>query len=457
MKKYDVIIVGTGQATGTILGRLLELQKSVAVIESDETGGTCVNWGCTPTKTFIASARVAHVVQRSGEFGIDVQYQRTNFPRVMERVHEIRNSARDGFTTWLEDAVDYYRGFGSFVDSHTIAVHGTEIWGENIVIHTGTRARSIPIPGIERIDWLDNKKILDLKELPEHLVIIGGSYIGLEFAQAFHRLGSAVTILEKSPFLISREDMDMSEIARDILEGEGVACFTSVSISSIAQNDQHAISVLFEHNGSSHTITGSHVLVAVGRVPNTDELHLEQVGVQMDDRGFIQVDDFCRTNIPHIFALGDVNGKGAFTHTSVHDGQVFLSVLDGGDTKISDRIPTYALYTDPPLARVGMTEKQAMEAHIPYLITTKDMSTISRAKEKSETKGRIKIIVDQRDDTILGATVFGVGGDEIIGMIALAMQAGIRYQTIQETVIPHPTVAELIPWMFQGLHTEVKV
>jgi pyruvate/2-oxoglutarate dehydrogenase complex dihydrolipoamide dehydrogenase (E3) component len=356
----------------------------------------------------------------------------------------------------LEDAVDYYRGFGSFVDSHTIAVHGTEIWGENIVIHTGTRARSIPIPGIERIDWLDNKKILDLKELPEHLVIIGGSYIGLEFAQAFHRLGSAVTILEKSPFLISREDMDMSEIARDILEGEGVACFTSVSISSIAQNDQHAISVLFEHNGSSHTITGSHVLVAVGRVPNTDELHLEQVGVQMDDRGFIQVDDFCRTNIPHIFALGDVNGKGAFTHTSVHDGQVFLSVLDGGDTKISDRIPTYALYTDPPLARVGMTEKQAMEAHIPYLITTKDMSTISRAKEKSETKGRIKIIVDQRDDTILGAAVFGVGGDEIISMIALAMQAGIRYQTIQKTVIPHPTVAELIPWMFQGLHTKGK-
>jgi pyruvate/2-oxoglutarate dehydrogenase complex dihydrolipoamide dehydrogenase (E3) component len=250
--------------------------------------------------------------------------------------------------------------------------------------------------------------------------------------------------------------MDMSEIARDILEGEGVACFTSVSISSIAQNDQHAISVLFEHNGSSHTITGSHVLVAVGRVPNTDELHLEQVGVQMDDRGFIQVDDFCRTNIPHIFALGDVNGKGAFTHTSVHDGQVFLSVLDGGDTKISDRIPTYALYTDPPLARVGMTEKQAMEAHIPYLITTKDMSTISRAKEKSETKGRIKIIVDQRDDTILGAAVFGVGGDEIISMIALAMQAGIRYQTIQKTVIPHPTVAELIPWMFQGLHTKGK-
>jgi pyruvate/2-oxoglutarate dehydrogenase complex dihydrolipoamide dehydrogenase (E3) component len=199
------------------------------------------------------------------------------------------------------------------------------------------------------------------------------------------------------------------------------------------------------------------VLVAIGRLPNTDDLGLELAGVQTDERGFIEVDDQCRTSVPHIFALGDANGKGAFTHTSVHDGQVFLSMLEGGDKKVSDRIPTYSLFIDPPLARVGMTERQVIEAKIPYLVSTKDMSAVSRAKEKSETNGRIKILVDQRDDTILGAAVFGVGGDEVIGMIALAMQAGLRYQTIQDTVIPHPTVAELIPWMFQDLHTEVHV
>jgi pyruvate/2-oxoglutarate dehydrogenase complex dihydrolipoamide dehydrogenase (E3) component len=452
MKSYDVIIIGTGQATGTILGRLLELGRSVAIIESDRTGGSCVNWGCTPTKTLIASSRVAHVVHRAHEFGIGIVDQSTNFPKVMERVNQIRNSGSEGFSEWLEKSVDYYRGFGSFIDPHTIAIgSGQQIEGEQIIIHTGTRSRAIDVEGIEKVDWLDNKGILDLDSLPDHLMIIGGSYIALEFGQAFRRLGSRVTILESSPYLIPREDEEVSEIAREIIEEEGITCLTSASVKAVEKESEGQIKISVFHEEKDKSITGSHLLVAVGRIPNTDGLNLERAGVKTDKRGFIQVDDQCRTSVDHIFALGDVNGKGAFTHTSVHDGQVFLSMLNGGNRKISDRNTTYALYIDPPLARVGMTEKQVREAKIPYLVARKEMASVSRAREKDETQGMIKVLVDKRDDTLLGAAVFGVGGDEVIGMLALLMQGKLPYHVLQETVIPHPTVGELIPWVFDSL------
>ena len=450
MKRYNVIIIGTGQATGTILGELLKQNQSVAVVESDRVGGSCVNWGCTPTKTLIASARAAHMIHRGSEFGIEVASYQTNFSKVMKRVNAIRDEANKGFTDWLEQTVDFYPGFGSFIDSHTVEIEGKRIHGEKIVIHTGTRSRVPDIPGIDDVPWFDNKGILALGELPSHLLIIGGSYIGLEFAQAFRRLGSKVTIFESSPHIISREDEEISEIARSILEDEGIEIITSAAISSVLKEADQSISVYYQGG----TITGSHLLVGIGRVPNSDALNLSSAGIEMDERGFITVDDECRTSVPHIFALGDVNGRGAFTHTSVHDGQVFLSVLSGGSKKISDRIPTYSLFIDPPLARVGLSEKEAKDKNIPYLVATKEMKTISRAKEKNETKGSIKILVHKRDDTIIGAAVFGVGGDEVIGMIALAMQAGLRYQTIQDTVIPHPTVAELIPWVFSSLQSE---
>ena len=450
MKRYNVIIIGTGQATGTILGELLKQNQSVAVVESDRVGGSCVNWGCTPTKTLIASARAAHMIHRGSEFGIEVASYQTNFSKVMKRVNAIRDEANKGFTEWLEQTVDFFPGFGSFIDSHTVEIEGKRIHGEKIVIHTGTRARVPDIPGIDDVPWLDNKGILALGELPSHLLIIGGSYIGLEFAQAFRRLGSKITIFESSPHIISREDEEISEIARSILEDEGIEIITSAAISSVLKEADQSISVYYQGG----TITGSHLLVGIGRVPNSDALNLSSAGIEMDERGFITVDDECRTSVPHIFALGDVNGRGAFTHTSVHDGQVFLSVLSGGSKKISDRIPTYSLFIDPPLARVGLSEKEAKKLNIPYLVATKEMKTISRAKEKNETKGRIKILIHKRDDTIIGAAVFGVGGDEVIGMIALAMQAGLRYQTIQDTVIPHPTVAELIPWVFSSFQSE---
>ena len=451
MKRYEVILIGTGQATGTILGPLLKTKEKIAVIEADRTGGSCVNWGCTPTKTLIASARVAHMVRRAGEFGVDVPRQDTNYANVAQRVNSIRDSGTKGFTKWLEETVDFYHGFGSFIDSHTVQVNGEKMHGEMIIIHTGTRSRTVAIPGIETIDWLDNKGILDLDELPSHLMILGGSYIGVEFGQAFRRLGSQVTILEASPTLVPKEDDDIGERVRTILEDEGITCITSATVTKLSQADEGTISLHYEKNGKRDQLKGSHFLVAVGRVPNTEGLDLEAAGVKVDERGFIEVDDQCRTNVPHIFALGDVNGKGAFTHTSVHDGQVFLSALEGGDKKISDRIPIYSLFMDPPLARVGMTENQAKESGIPYLVTTMEMSSVSRAREKDETKGMMKILVDTRDDTIVGAAIFGVGGDEVIGMIALAMQAKLSYHMLQNTVLPHPTVGELIPFMFDGL------
>ncbi|MGH0053559.1 MAG: FAD-dependent oxidoreductase, partial [Sphaerochaetaceae bacterium] len=322
MKQYDVIIIGTGQATGTILGKLLEEKRSVAVVEADRTGGSCVNWGCTPTKTLIASAKVAHMIQRASEFGFEVSLQHTQFPNVMKRVNAIRDESSEGFTSWLEHTVDFYRGFGSFLDSHTIAVSGTQIQGSLIVIHTGVRARVPDIPGIASVPWLDNKGILALDALPSHLMIIGGSYIGMEFAQAFRRLGSQVTLFETAPHVISREDEEISEIARTILEDEAIEIHTAVTVTSVSQKADGHISLQFNQEGISKTCVGTHVLAAVGRIPNSDGLHLDAAGVQTDEKGFIVVDDQCRTNIPHIFALGDVNGRGAFTHTSVHDGQV---------------------------------------------------------------------------------------------------------------------------------------
>ncbi|MDY0289667.1 MAG: mercuric reductase [Sphaerochaeta sp.] len=451
MKSYDVIIIGTGQATGTILPSLLAMKKSVAIVEGDRTGGSCVNWGCTPTKALVASARNAHMVGRSADFGIQVPDFTVDFTEVMERMNAIRNSSTEGFTHWLDQSTDYYRSFGRFVDAHTIEVGDVTIRGDEIIIHTGARARELDIPGMDSVPWLDNKRLLSLKELPKHLLIIGGSYIGLEFAQIFRRLGSSVTIIEHAYSLISHEDADVSKRAKAILESEGIEVALGSSVTKVEETPEGVVKLSYLQGGNKKQVEGSHLLVGVGRRPNSDKLDLEKAGVKTNERGYIEVDDQCRTNVSHIFALGDVNGKGSFTHTSVHDGQVYLSALAGEKRKISDRIPIYCLYMDPPLARVGLSETQARKQDIPFLVTKMQMSAISRAKEKGETKGFIKILVSPEDDSILGAAVFGVGGDEIIGMLALAMEAKLSYKHFQNTVLPHPTVAELIPFMFSNL------
>ncbi len=450
MKRYDIVLIGTGQATGTIIPELLKKDLSIAVIESDKTGGTCVNWGCTPTKTLIASARAAHMVRRSSDFGIEVQDFTIDFKKIMTRVNDIRIPSSEGFESWLKKVTDFYPCEASFVDNHTIRVGDEQIYGEIIIIHTGTRSRIPQLPGIDNIPWLDNKGILSLDVLPDHLLVIGASYIGLEFAQAFKRLGSKVTVIGNRNRIIPREDPDIGEAALEILKKEGINFFLNAETTGFDKTDS-GVKVLYKQENREKSVEGSHLLLAIGRVPNTDMLNLSAAGLETDPRGFISVNPIGQTEIDHIYALGDVNGGSAFTHTSVHDGQVFLDHLNGGSKKISDRIPIHSMFIDPPLARVGLSESEAELSGKDFLVATRKMNTISRAKEKDEKDGLIKLIVEKGSNLILGATIFGVGGDEIIGMIALAIQGGLPYTKLQETVIPHPTVSELIPWIFSDL------
>lgn len=470
MKSYDVILIGTGQATGTLVSGLGDMGMTLAVIEGDRVGGTCVNWGCTPTKTLVASARAAYMAARGPEFGVDVPRYSVSFPRVMERVNAIRYPGSDGMREWLQEATDFYPGWARLEDAHTVAVGEERLYGRRIVIHTGARARKPEIEGIDSVPWLDNRGILALERLPAHLMIIGSSYIAMEFAQAFRRLGSRVSVFARGERIVTREDPDVSAEVLRIMRDEGVEFYFRSEPRRLSRTEK-GVRLQYERDGREESLSGSHILIAVGRMPNSDGLNLPAAGVETDRRGFIQVDDEGRTSIPHIYALGDVNGRGAFTHTSVHDGQAFMDHLRGGGEDaggegdrgedaggksagrrtLSSRHPIHAMYIDPPLARVGMSEQEARKSGRRALVGTMPMSSVNRAREKDETNGLIKVIVEAESQRILGATVFGVGGDEIIGMLALAMQADLPYTALQETVIPHPTVAELMPFVFADL------
>lgn len=454
MKTYDIIWIGTGQATGTVVPRLVKAGKTVAIAEGGRFGGSCVNYGCTPTKTIVASARAAHMARRGADFGVNISDFSIDFSKVMQRQNAIRDGASNGLENWLDsmDGVDVYRGYAAFESDHTVRIGDEVISGETIVIHTGAKPRTPPISGLDDVDWLDNSRLLDLKALPEHLVVIGGSYIGMEFAQAFRRLGSQVTILEGSAHLMFREDADVALAAQTILEKEGIEVALDVNVQRVSQQNSGAIDVFFEHNGEQATVRGSHLLVATGRVPNSDRLNLQAAGVETTKRGYIPVNDVMQTNVPHIFAVGDINGAGAFTHTSVNDGEIFWDFYGGdGDRKLSDRLITYAMYIDPPLGRVGMNEKQARASNRNVLMATRPMKHISRAKEKDETAGLVKILVDADTEEILGATILGVGGDEIISMFPPFMVTGQSYKLFRRAVLTHPTVAELMPWILDDL------
>lgn len=453
MKAYDVIWIGTGQATGTVIPRLAKAGKKIAIAEGGCFGGSCVNYGCTPTKTLVASARNAHMVRRSSDFGVGVKGVTIDFDQVMQRQIDIRKSGSEGMQSWLEgmDNVDIYRQYARFKDEQSVQIGDRVISGDTIVIHTGARARKPQINGLDQVDWLDNVRLLDLEKKPDHLIVVGGSYIGLEFGQAFRRFGCEVTILERGPQLIFREDEDVAETALEIMQNEGIAIELDTDIIKIEQTGDD-IQVQFNRNGSSHAVQGSHLLIGAGRRPNSDNLNLEATAIETDQRGYIEVNEYGQTAVDHIYALGDVNGKGAFTHTSVDDGQVFWQHYSGkGDRRIDDRIPIYAMYIDPPLGRVGMSQKQAQAGDKNVLIATLPTSQISRAREKDETAGRVKLLVDAENEQFLGATVFGVGGDEIISTIATFMYSRQSYKTFQRAVLPHPTVAEMLPFILDGL------
>ena len=450
--RYDAIIIGSGQAGVPLAGALAGRGWQVALVERGDIGGTCVNTGCTPTKTLVASARAAHLARRGADFGVQTGPVSVDFARVMARKDEVVRRFRGGIEKRLQDNenVTIVRAEGHFEGPHRVRAGDDVLEADRVYINAGARPNVPPIPGLDGVPVLTNTSILDLAALPDHLVIIGGGYIGLEYAQAFRRFGSQVTIVERAARIMGREDRDIAEEALKILRGEGIRVLLDAETQRVARG-AGGIEITVQHDGAGETIAGSHLLVAAGRRPNSDRLNLDAAGIPTDERGYITVDDHLQTNVPGVWALGDVNGRGAFTHTSYNDFEIVRDNLDGGTRAVSDRIPTYAVYIDPPLGRVGMSEQQVRESGRKALIGVKPMAHISRAIERDETAGFIKVLVDAETKLFLGAAVFGIGGDEIVHTITDQMAAKAPYTVMQNTVHIHPTVAELIPTLLGEL------
>ena len=451
---FDAIIIGSGQAGPSLAERLSKSGRKVAIIEREHFGGTCVNNGCVPTKAMVASAHAAHLARRAAEYGIDIVGSvKVDMKRVMARKDAIVGKSRIGVTNWMErlEGGKVFRGQARFTGTNTVSVNDEVLSAKEIFINTGGRALVPNIPGIENIPYLTNASMMDVNFLPEHLVVIGGSYIGLEFAQAFRRFGSRVTVIEMADRLIAREDDDVCLAVQEILEKEGIDVrLGSKNMSFEKRGDSVHISIEAS-TGASH-VQCSHVLMAVGRKPNTDDLGLDKAGVATDARGFITVDDQCRTNVPGIWAMGDVNGRGAFTHTSYNDFEIVAAnLLDNDPRKISDRITCYGLFVDPPLGRVGMTEKEVRAKGINALVSKRMMTGVGRARERGETQGFMKVVVDADSQKILGAAILGIGGDEVVHAFLDIMAAGAPYTAISRTMHIHPTVSEYLPTILQDL------
>ena len=454
MPHYDAIVVGTGQSGPALARRLVAAGWKVAIIERKLFGGTCVNTGCTPTKTLIASAYAAHVVRRAADYGVRVEGTiNVDMKAVKARKDAVVAPSRNGVERSLKtlQGCTVYQGHGRFVAEKKVAVNDAELSADRIFLNVGARATIPPIPGLDQVPYLTNSSMMDIDFLPAHLVILGGSYIGLEFAQAYRRFGSEVTVIELGPRLIVREDEDVSRAVADFLKDEGIDVRVDSKVVSL-EKQGNAVAVTVESAGKSLQIVGTHVLVAIGRRPNTDDLGLDRAGIATDAHGYIQVDDQLRTNVPGIWAMGDCNGRGAFTHTSWNDFEIVAAnLLDNDPRRVSDRITAYALYTDPPLGRAGMTEAEVRKAGKPALIATLAMEDVSRAYEKGETKGFMKILVDRDSKRILGASFLGLSGDEVIHSVLDVMYAKAPYTVIQRAMHIHPTVSEFIPTMLGDL------
>lgn len=448
MSRFDAIIIGAGQAGPPLAGRLTRAGMTVAIVERKLFGGTCVNTGCMPTKTLVASAYAAHLARRGGEYGVVLNGAvQIDMARVKARADVVSTNARTGLEKWLRGMAGctVIEGHARFEAPDTLRVGETRLTAPRIFINVGGRAHVPDMPGIGDVPYLTNSSMLALEGLPRHLVVVGGSYVGLEFAQMYRRFGADVTIVEKSPHLIAREDEDISEAVRAILVREGITVRTSAECIRLAAHEQ-GVAVSVECTEGDPLAVGSHVLLAVGRRPNTDDLGLGKAGITTDARGYITVDEHLATNVPGIWALGDCNGRGAFTHTAYNDFEIVAAnMLDGERRRVSDRVPAYALYVDPPLGRVGMTETQARASGRPLLIGTRPMTRVGRAIEKAETQGFMKTVVDAETRTILGAAILGTGGDEAIHGVLDIMNAGTPYEVLQRAVPIHPTVSELIP------------
>jgi len=451
MSTFDAIVIGAGQAGPSLAGRLTDAGMTVALVERKLVGGTCVNVGCMPTKTLVASARAAHVARRGADYGVLVGGPvRIDMARVKERAQTVARNARAGVEGWLKGmaGLTVIDGHARFEAPGRIRVGDRVLSAPRIFINVGARTAVPAIPGLDGVPYLTSSTILQLDRVPRHLVVIGGSYIGLEFAQMYRRFGAEVTVIERGPRLIGREDEDVSAAIRAILEDEGIAVRTGAEDIRIAPHrDGVAVAI-----ADDAEIIGSDLLVAVGRRPNTDDLGLEAAGIATDARGYITVDEALATTAPGVWALGDCNGRGAFTHTAYNDYEIVAAnLLDGADRKLSDRISAYALYIDPPLGRVGLTEAQARAGGRRIEVSTRPMTRVGRAVERGETAGFIKIVADADSRRILGAAILGIEGDEAIHGILDMMHADQPYPVLQWAVPIHPTVSELIPTVIGGL------
>jgi len=449
---YDAIIIGTGQAGPSLAGRLAKAGMQVAIIERKLFGGTCVNTGCIPTKTMVASAYAAQMVRRAAEFGVDTAGLSVDMKRVKARKDAVSGKSRTGVESWLKAMQNctVYEGHARFEAPHEVSAGTERLTAERIFVNVGGRAAVPQMPGLDAIPYLTNSSMMQVDFLPRHLIVVGGSYIGLEFGQMYRRFGSDVTILEMGARLAQKEDEDVSTAIREILEREGIEIRLNAKCIGFSKRGDEIVA--HADCDDLREVRGSHVLLAVGRVPNTDDLGLAKAGVAVDAHGYITVDDQLRTGVPGIWALGDCNGKGAFTHTSYNDFEIVAAnLLDNDPRRVSDRILAYALYIDPPLGRAGMTEAEVRRSGRPALVCSRPMTKVGRAVEKGETQGFMKAVIDAETKQILGAAILGVGGDEVIHSILDVMYARAPYTTIQRAVHIHPTVSELVPTMLGEL------
>ncbi|MDP6475046.1 MAG: FAD-containing oxidoreductase [Alphaproteobacteria bacterium] len=452
--QFDAIIIGTGQAGPAMAARMTQEGLKAAIIERKLFGGTCVNTGCIPTKALVASARAAHMARRGGDFGIAIEGDiKADMKRVKARKDGIVRQSNQGVTNWMKnmDGLSVFEGHGRLESANTVRVNGELLQADRIILNVGGRAAVPDMPGIGEIDVLTNASMMAVDFLPQHLIVIGGSYIGLEFAQMYRRFGSRVTVVQRGERLVGREDADVSEAIREILENEGIEVRLGAECVGFEKRGADVV-VSASCAPGRQEIVGSHVLLAVGRLPNTHDLGLEAAGVETDARGFIAVDDQLTTNVPGIWAIGDANGRGAFTHSSYNDYEILAAnMFDRDPRRISDRITTYGLFIDPPLGRIGMTETEVRGSGRKALIGKMAMARVGRAKERGETQGFMKVLIDAASKKILGAVILGIGGDEVIHSLLDVMYTGAPYTVIQRVMHIHPTVSELIPTMLGNL------
>ena len=450
---FDAIVIGAGQAGPALAARCSKAGWKTAVIERKHYGGTCVNVGCVPTKTMVASAKAMRQAQRGAEYGFSIDAFHVDMARVKARKDAIVMQSRHGVEKWMRASpgVELIAGHARFLGPDSVDVDGRQLKARHIFINVGGRAVHPALAGSETVQVLDNASIMELTKVPEHLIIIGGSYIGLEFAQMMRRFGAAVTVVERSPKLLPREDADVAAAIEAVLAAEGVQFNLGADCLSLrCEGDDVVIGAACATGDPD--VRGSHVLVAVGRRPNTDDLGLELAGIQMDERGYIKVDEQCRTSADGVWAVGDCNGRGAFTHTAWNDHEIVVANLFENDLRrISDRIACYALFIDPPLGRIGMNEKEALESGRPLLRAKMPMQRVGRAREAGETQGFMKVLVDAENQRLLGASILGLNGDEVIHTLLNVMSAGQPYTNIERTMQIHPTVSELLPTLFQQL------